>query len=131
MAEFGENEIEETPEEDYSETTETPEVSEDEVTYDDYLALKKDNKALKERLKKAENKIVEEKKQKKEAPKTIDTEMRLFLVENPDAKDYKDKILELKAVPKYKDLDLEDLLDLAKIKTPPVSKTKTEYDFKS
>jgi hypothetical protein len=124
MAEFGENEIEETLDEDYSETTETPEVSEDEVTYDDYLALK-------ERLRKAESKIVEDKKQKKEAPKAIDTEMRLFLVENPDAKDYKDKILELKAVPKYKDLDLEDLLDLAKIKTPPVSKTKTDYDFKS
>jgi hypothetical protein len=124
MAEFGENEIEETLDEDYSEPTETPEVSEDEVTYDDYLALK-------ERLRKAESKIVEDKKQKKEAPKAIDTEMRLFLVENPDAKDYKDKILELKAVPKYKDLDLEDLLDLAKIKTPPVSKTKTDYDFKS
>jgi regulator of replication initiation timing len=131
MAEFGENEIEETLDEDYSEIAETPEVSEDEVTYDDYLALKNDNQALKERLKKAESKIVEEKKRKKEAPKTIDTEMRLFLVENPDAKDYKDKILELKAVPKYKDLDLEDLLDLAKIKTPPVSKTKTDYDFKS
>jgi hypothetical protein len=149
MAEFGENITEETLNEDYSEITETsdevsetsevsenPEASEEEeVTYEDYLALKREHLALKERLKKAESKIVEIKKQKKETSKTIDksidTEMRLFFIENPEAKEYKDKILELKTNSKYKDLDLEDLLDLAKAKTPPVSKTKTEYDFKS
>jgi len=115
--------------EEVSEDTETiNEETPEEVTYDDYLALKA-------RLQKAEAKIVESKKKEKEVKNEpvskIDTEMRLFLVENPEAKEYKDKILELKSMDKYKNLELEDLLEFAKIKTPPQSKTKTEYDFKT
>jgi hypothetical protein len=108
---------------------ETPEeITDEEVTLDDY-------KALQARLRKAEAKIVENKKKEKEVksePVTkIDTELRLFLVENPEAKEFKEKILELKSMDKYKNLELEDLLDLAKIKTLPESKTKTNYDFRS
>lgn len=124
MAELENDVVEEVLEDTETINEETPE----EVTYDDYLALKA-------RLQKAEAKIVESKKKEKEVKNEpvskIDTEMRLFLVENPEAKEYKDKILELKSMDKYKNLELEDLLEFAKIKTPPQSKTKTEYDFKS
>ena len=84
--------------EDVSDDTETiEETSQEEVTYEDYLALK-------ERNRKAEAKLVEMKKKEKEIvkekPVSTDAEIRLFLLENPEAKEFKDQILELKTNPK-------------------------------
>ena len=58
-------------------------------------------------------------------------ELRFFFLENPEAKEYKQKMLELKSEDKYKNLDMEDLLDLAKLRTPKESQDKQDFNFKS
>jgi hypothetical protein len=40
-------------------------------------------------------------------------------------------MLELKSEDKYKNLDMEDLLDLAKLRTPKESQDKQDFNFKS
>jgi hypothetical protein len=69
-----------------------------------------------------------EKSKKKEVSvptdKTSDLELRLFFIENEDAKKYKEKFLEVKA--KYPDMSFDDALDLAKSKTPKESTTVKE-----
>ena len=92
-------------------------------TEDDLLALTK-------RLHKAEQAKIDEKKSKKKevsvpTDKTSDLELRLFFIENEDAKKYKEKFLEVKA--KYPDMSFDDALDLAKSKTPKESTTVKEW----
>jgi len=58
-------------------------------------------------------------------------ELRFFFLENPEAKEYKSKMLELMSEDKYKNLDMEDLLDLAKLRTPKESEDKQDFNFKS
>lgn len=58
-------------------------------------------------------------------------ELRLFFLENPEAKQYKDKIIELAEQDKYKSLDYDELLDLAKLRTPQPSQDSEDFSLKS
>jgi hypothetical protein len=93
-------------------------------TEDDLLTLTK-------RLHKAEQAKIEEKKSKKkevsEPAKMSELEemkLRLFFIENEEARQYKDKFMEVKA--KYPDMPFDDALNLARSKTPKESKTQKE-----
>lgn len=72
----------------------------------------------------------ENKKLKQTTSSNID-ELRLFFLENPEAKQYKDKIIELAGQDKYKSLDYDELLDLAKLRTPQPSQDSEDFSLKS
>lgn len=112
-------------------TTDTQDVSDDGVALlrkykiDPENFTQEDLIATLDRLNRAESVKREEKSKKKEvsvpSDKASDLELRLFFIENEEAKKYKDQFLEVKA--KYPDLSFDDALDLAKSKTPKESKT--------
>lgn len=72
----------------------------------------------------------ENRKLKQNTSSNID-ELRLFFLENPEAKQYKDKIIELSEQDKYKALDYDELLDLAKLRTPQPSQDSEDFSLKS
>ena len=116
-------------------TTDTQDVSDDGVallrkykidpenfTQDDLIATL-------DRLNRAEQAKIDEKKSKKKEvsePKapTISDDARWFFIENPEAKQYKEKYMEIQA--KYPDMSFDDALDLAKSKTHKESTTQKE-----
>lgn len=84
-------------------------------------------KKMSQKLKELE---AENKKLKQTTSSNID-ELRLFFLENPEAKQYKDKIIELAGQDKYKSLDYDELLDLAKLRTPQPSQDSEDFSLKS
>lgn len=83
------------------------------------------------RLERAETAKRQEKSKKKESPVAPPTDsleelkLRLFFIENEDAKPFKDEFLKVKE--QYPQLSFEDALDLAKTRTPKESKTVKEW----
>lgn len=114
-------------------TTDTQGVSDDGVALlqkykiDPENFTQEDLIATLDRLNRAESVKREEKKKKAvsvPSDKDSDLELRLFFIENEEAKKYKEQFLEVKA--KYPDLSFDDALDLAKSKAPKESKTVKE-----
>jgi len=66
--------------------------------------------------------------EKVSTPKIDTTELRLFLIETPEAKDYKDVIQE--TLSKYPDMTLEDAYAFAKTKAPK-SQDKDDFNLKN
>ena len=56
-------------------------------------------------------------------------DLRLFFLENPEFKEYKNTIAELKSQDKYKYLDMSDLVELAKIKQPKPSVDSEDFNI--
>ena len=88
-------------------------------------------KKLSKAYKGAAAKIKELEAKLKQTQNNNSEELRFFFLENPEAKEYKEKMLELMSEDKYKNLDMEDLLDLAKLRTPKESQDKQDFNFKS
>lgn len=82
---------------------------------------------------KAEQTKIQEKRDKKNTPKTElktqsdtskDLETRLFFIENEEARPHKDEFLRVRE--QYPELSFDDALELAKTRTPKESKTVKE-----
>lgn len=94
--------------------------------------FKKLSKALKWALAELEEKekLIAKLSADKKEPQADNTEFRLFLVENPEAVEYKAELKEMMSNPKYTALDLDEMLDFVKVKFPK-SQDKEDFDLKS
>lgn len=86
-------------------------------------------KKLRDELKQ-KNKLLAQLQQKEtKLDASTEAEMRIFALENPDAKDFKDGIRSTLA--RFPDMSMEEALAYAKATAPKVSQSKREFDFKS
>jgi len=103
--------------------------------WDDEDTSKKKNPSNFKKLSKAHKgaiaKIKELESKLKQNTVSNSEELRFFFLENPEAKEFKWKMLELMSEDKYKNLDISDILDLAKLRTPKESTDKQDFNFKS
>jgi hypothetical protein len=120
----GEEEEQDAIEQDSSSDTDNDEEETSQKNPSNWKKMSKKLKWAEAYIKELENKLAK-------TGSSNNTELRLYFVENPEAKPYKEKMLELMAKPEYKNIPMEDVLELAKLKTPKESQDSTDFDFKS
>lgn len=100
-----------------------------ETDNEDELAPRKNNlvKQLREELKAAKKALKEQETVKALKPE-VASELRLFVLENPEAKEFKDAIAETKA--KFPSMSLEEALAFAKATAPKESTSRTDFDVR-
>lgn len=90
---------------------------------------RKEKEELKARLSSVESYLLEHSDQSYKPTNNEETNLRLFIVESPEAKEYKDEIKQ--ALLDYPWISLEKAFLLAKATKPQPSKSKTDFDLRS